>query len=95
MRKTRPPERGRKIVAIVEELGDMVTTLPDAEPEHKLGVDRNLGLRLTYDREPQAVRADTDLAPHLWKWSVSERHGHRNPTPDFWTNPRRSLVNSV
>jgi hypothetical protein len=42
---------GPCIVAIVEELGDMVTALLDTEPEHGLDVCRNLGLRLTYDPE--------------------------------------------
>jgi hypothetical protein len=55
-----------EIVAIVEELGDMVTALRDAEPEHKLDVYRNLGLRLTYDPEARTVLADIDLARHRW-----------------------------
>jgi hypothetical protein len=55
-----------EIVAIVEELGDMVAALRDAEPEHKLDVDRNIGLRLTYDPETRTVRADIDLAAHRW-----------------------------
>src|SRR4029453_276266 len=38
-----------EIVAIVEELGDLVTALRDAEPEHKLDVYRGIGLRLTYE----------------------------------------------
>ena len=56
-----------EIVAIVEELGDMVTALRDAEPEHKLDVYHNLGLRLTYDPETRTVRADIDLAAHRWE----------------------------
>jgi hypothetical protein len=55
-----------EIVAIVEELGDMVAALRDAEPEHKLDVDRNIGLRLTYDPETRTVQADIDLAAHRW-----------------------------
>ncbi len=55
-----------EIVAIVEELGDMVAALRDAEPEHKLDVYRNLGLRLTYDPETRTVRADIDLAARRW-----------------------------
>jgi site-specific DNA recombinase len=53
-----------EIIAIVEELGDVVNALRDAEPEHKLDVYRNLGLRLTYDPETRTVRADIDLATH-------------------------------
>jgi hypothetical protein len=56
-----------EIVAIVEELGDIVNALRDAEPEHKLEVYRNLGLRLTYDPETRTVRADIDLAAHRWE----------------------------
>ncbi len=37
-----------EIIAIVEELGDLVTALRDAEPEHQLELYRSLGLRLTY-----------------------------------------------
>jgi hypothetical protein len=53
-----------EIIAIVEELGDIVNALRDAEPEHKLDVYRNLGLRLTYDPETRTVLADIDLATH-------------------------------
>jgi site-specific DNA recombinase len=56
-----------EIVAIVDELGDMITALREAEPEHKLDVYRNLGLRLTYDAETRTVRADIDLAAHRWE----------------------------
>ena len=55
-----------EIFAIVEELGDIVDALRDAEPEHKLDVYRNLGLRLTYDPETRTVLADIDLATHRW-----------------------------
>jgi site-specific DNA recombinase len=55
-----------QIIAIVEELGDMVTALRDADPEHKLEVYRSLGLRLTYTPETQTVRANVDLATHRW-----------------------------
>jgi hypothetical protein len=63
-----------EIVAIVEQLGDIVTVLRDAEPEHKLDVYRNLGLRLTYNPETRTVRADIDLAAHRWP-SVRVRRG--------------------
>ena len=55
-----------EVVAIVEQLGDMITVLRDAAPEHKLDVYRNLGLRLTYEPDTRTVRADIDLAPHRW-----------------------------
>jgi hypothetical protein len=61
-----------EIIGILEELGDLVTALRDAEPEHKLEVYRSLGLRLTYDPETQTVRADVDLAAHRWIRFVSE-----------------------
>ena len=45
----------------------MVAALRDAEPEHKLDVYRNVGLRLTYDPETRMVRANIDLAAHRWE----------------------------
>ena len=45
-----------EIIAIIEEFGDLITALRDAEPEHKLDVYRSLGLRLTYDPETRTVR---------------------------------------
>jgi hypothetical protein len=45
----------------------IVTALRDAEPEHKLDVYRNLGLRLTYYPKTRTVRADIDLAAHSWE----------------------------
>ncbi len=62
------------VVAIVERLGDMITVLREAGPEHKLDVYRNLGLRLTCHPETQTVRANIDLAPHRWP-SVCVRGG--------------------
>jgi site-specific DNA recombinase len=44
----------------------IVAALRDAEPEHKLDVYRNVGLRLTYDPETRTVPADIDLAKHHW-----------------------------
>ena len=67
------------VIAILDELGDMITALRDAEPEHKLNVYRNLGLRLTYNPETQTVRADIDLAQHRWP-SVCVRGGSCAPT---------------
>jgi DNA invertase Pin-like site-specific DNA recombinase len=55
-----------EINTIVEELGDIVAVLRDAEPEHKLDVYRNLGLHLTYHPETRTVRASVDLATHRW-----------------------------
>jgi hypothetical protein len=63
-----------QIITIVEELGDLVSALRNAEPEHKLEVYRSLGLRLTYDPETQTVRANVDLATHRWD-SVRVRGG--------------------
>jgi hypothetical protein len=55
-----------QIIAIVEELGDMIAVLKEAEPEHKLQVYRSLGLHLTYDPDRQTVRAKIDLGSHRW-----------------------------
>jgi hypothetical protein len=54
------------VLAMIEELGDMAVVLGEADPEHKLQVYRNLGLRLTYLPERQTVRADVNLAAHRW-----------------------------
>jgi site-specific DNA recombinase len=54
------------VLAMIEELGDMVVVLGEADPEHKQQVYRDLGLRLTYLPERQTVRADVDLAAHRW-----------------------------
>lgn len=69
-----------EIITIVEELGDLVAALRDADPEHKLEVYRNLGLRLTYTPETQTVRADVDLAAHRWD-SVCVRGPTRTKFP--------------
>jgi hypothetical protein len=50
-----------EVVAIVEELGDVITVLRDAEPEHQLDVYRNLGLRLAYIPETRTVRQKSIL----------------------------------
>jgi hypothetical protein len=66
--ETRHRMSADEIIAIVEELGDMVTALRDAEPEHKLDVYRNLGLRLTYDPEtfrPEASRKLSTLLEQM------------------------------
>ncbi len=55
-----------ELIAIIDELGDLVTALRDADPEHKLEVYRNVGLHLTYNPETQTVRASVDLAAHRW-----------------------------
>ncbi|MEV0157724.1 hypothetical protein AB0H57_28955 [Micromonospora sp. NPDC050686] len=64
----RTPARpsGKQIIAIVEELGNLVTALRDATPEHKLQVYRALGLHLSYTPETQTMRASVDLAAHRW-----------------------------
>ncbi|TBL44928.1 recombinase family protein [Verrucosispora sp. SN26_14.1] len=62
------------LLTIIDELGDLVTALRDADPEHKLEVYRNLGLHLTYNPETQTVRASVDLAAHRWD-SVCVRGG--------------------
>ena len=54
------------IERILDELGDLVTALRSAEPEHKLDVYRALGLRLTYQPDTRTVRAVVDLGEHRW-----------------------------
>ena len=71
---TAAPLSEEQLIAIVEELGDIVSALRGAEPEHKLEVYRSLGLHLTYDPDTQTVRANVDLATHRWD-SVRVRGG--------------------
>jgi len=84
-----------QITAIIDELGDMITALRDADPEDKLDIYRNLGLRLTYDPQTQTVRAEIDLATHRWD-SGCVRGGTRprNPSTSADT-PCRRLVASM
>jgi len=65
------------IAAILDELGDLITALGEAEPDHKLG---SLGLRLTYHPETQTVRAKIDLGKHRWDL-VRVRGWTRTKTP--------------
>jgi uncharacterized protein YbjT (DUF2867 family) len=53
LRVHRPGPMGRSSLSPAQ--GDVVTALRDAEPEHKLDVYRNLGLRLTYDADTRTV----------------------------------------
>ncbi|HEU4426371.1 MAG TPA: hypothetical protein VFR67_27850, partial [Pilimelia sp.] len=80
-----------EIIAMLDELGDMITALRDAEPEHKLEVYRNLGLHLTYNPDTRTVRAEIDLAAHRWD-SVRVRGGHEN---DFPAHPRETGVHAI
>ncbi|GAB3330155.1 hypothetical protein RMN56_22860 [Micromonospora halotolerans] len=66
--------------AIVEEVGDLVGALRDAEPEHELEVYRGLGLNLTCAPETQTVRASEDLATHRWDF-VGVRGATRTNAP--------------
>jgi hypothetical protein len=75
------------IAAILDELGDLITALGEAEPDHKLEVYRSLGLRLTYHPETQTVRAKSILASTGGTWFVSEGDTNQNPT---WTTAARS-----
>jgi hypothetical protein len=84
-----------EIVAIVEELGDMITALRDAEPEHKLDVYRNLGLRLTYHPETRTVRADIDLAAHRWEMVCVRGVIDTLTHVRIRTNPRSYSVSSA
>ena len=56
-----------QITAVIDELGDLITAIRDAEPEHKLEVYRSLGLHLSYHPETRTVRAQIDLEPHRWQ----------------------------
>ena len=44
-----------EIAALVDQLGDMITVLKEADPEHKMEVYRSLGLKLTYDPQQPTI----------------------------------------
>ncbi|MFC6566516.1 hypothetical protein [Actinoplanes utahensis] len=52
--------------AMIDEVGGVVTALREANPDDKLDVYRDSGLRLTFQPESRTVRADVDLAQHRW-----------------------------
>jgi site-specific DNA recombinase len=49
---------------MMDELGDIVTALAEADPAGKAEVYRQLGLRLTYQPETKTVRAEVDPGEH-------------------------------
>jgi site-specific DNA recombinase len=64
-----------EITALIDDLGDLVITLKDVEPDHKFEVYRALQLKLIYEPETETVRAYVDLDQHRGVWVVSEdRH---------------------
>jgi hypothetical protein len=78
------------IIAILDELGDLVAALGDADPEQKLDVYRNVGLYLTYDPGTRTVRASIDLAAHRWNL-VGVRGSTQTKAPRQETE-RRAMV---
>jgi hypothetical protein len=55
-----------QIEAVIGELMDMGQAISGADPEHKLRVSREYGLRLTYLPETGTVRAEVDLGAQRW-----------------------------
>ncbi|GAA1802304.1 hypothetical protein GCM10009682_25170 [Luedemannella flava] len=55
-----------EITELLNRLGNMITVLEQAQPEHKMEVYRALGLKLTYRPETQTVHAEIDLGMHRW-----------------------------
>jgi hypothetical protein len=53
-----------EIRALIDDLGDLVITLKDAEPDDKFEVYRALQLKLIYEPETETVRAYVDLDQH-------------------------------
>ena len=52
------------ITRLVDDLGDLVTALGEAEHERKFEVYRALRLKLIYEPETQTVQAYIDLGQH-------------------------------
>ncbi|GAA1740888.1 hypothetical protein [Luedemannella helvata] len=55
-----------EITELLDRLGNMITVLERAPPEHKTEVYQALGLKLTYRPETQTVHAEIDLGMHRW-----------------------------
>ncbi|HEX5997116.1 MAG TPA: hypothetical protein VFY84_18415 [Jiangellales bacterium] len=53
-----------QITTLIDDLGDLVTALKDAEPDHKFEVYRALHLKLIYEPQTETVRAYVDLGQH-------------------------------
>jgi len=68
-----------EIIAILDELGDLVTALGDAEPEQKLDVYRNVGLHLTYDPEHEPCGQVSILPRTLGVCLASDGRHRRKP----------------
>jgi site-specific DNA recombinase len=51
---------------ILDQLGDLVAALRDADPEQMLDLYRALGPQLTYQPDTRTVHAVVDLGEHRW-----------------------------
>jgi site-specific DNA recombinase len=63
-----------QIIALLDDIGDILTALADADPRDKAQVYRQLGLRLTFGPDTQTARAEIDLGARRWNL-VRDRGG--------------------
>ena len=71
---------GSQMKALVDGLGGMLAIVRTADPDDRAEVYKELGLRLTYDRESNTVLAETRPTSSMCVESVSEarldHHAH-------------------
>ena len=68
----RGPRDIEQIRTLIDDLGDLITALKDAEPDHKFEVYPALQLKLIYEPETETVQAYVGLGQHRKVWFVSE-----------------------
>lgn len=77
-----------QIRTLLDDLGDLVSALKDAEPDHKFEVYRARQLKLIYEPETETVRAYVDLDQHRGVAAV-RRH------PAGLSHGRRQIASPV
>ncbi len=64
-----------EIRALIDDLGEIVTALDEADPADKSAVYRQLGLKLTYQPDARVVRAEVNIDGR--PWTDRTRSAHR------------------
>lgn len=71
-----------EITRLIDDLGDLVTALRDAEHEHKFEIYRALRLKLIYEPDIETVRAYVDLGQHRGDLVRVRRSTQPNTPPE-------------
>lgn len=72
-----------EITAMVQQLGDIIDVLREADLADRAEVYQQLGLRLTYHPDERKVRVQSSLPAHPCGESVRVRGGMRTPVRSF------------